>query len=699
MGDPSANRATPSLLPSPPLSAAWGTSGGNIWAAAPLGGLHSVSMAEPSPQTGRYYAPAPVDEPQPAFGAASVQPSQGGFYPPLHVQHPAHQHAAPMLSFREQAKAAAPQPSPVHVMMQRLSPNTSAAEIRMMLVFSQELLSVDLIGPDPSEAEPQCSALLAFRSMNGASEACNKLNGRPNPSGHGTMMLSILSSSAYGSPAYESPTRASSAVPNGAPNRYADFLRMNHEPQPPHSNGVVSPTANAGRFFPAAGSGSGSGSGSAPASAAPAFAPGPAPVAAPYHQDFAAPNTQAGSRYKEIFDRQSLTGNYLPNEVPGRLGKHLINAEVGDEDDRELLRDSVAYGNRGTPVQRRDATITPPDSLSQAMSGLSLESNIALRSATMPAYLAGLPSAIGPNSIYSRLQEHVTRQQQQLHQQQQHHQPDKRSSRHSGRHQQGPYGGANYPPVNPADQNPPCNTLYVGNLPMDACEDELKILFSLTKGYRRMCFRIKHNGPMCFVEYEDIAHATKALTTLYGFPLHNSVKGGIRLSFSKNPLGVRSASSQPPHGNLYPSGGMRTPTANGFAAASGPPPGLPRPPGLSSRSQSNYSAGSRASSAMGPVLNGNGHGHGHGNRNGNVNGHRNGTLNGTLSGGVSEAGSSYSQRAPFYRTGMNGMNGMNGVNGITNLNGMNSMMNNMNGMSGMNSMNGMSMATPHTPAA
>ncbi|KAK1255871.1 hypothetical protein MKX07_008130 [Trichoderma sp. CBMAI-0711] len=667
MGDQSANRGMPSMLPSPPISTAWGTSGGNIWAAAPLGGLHSVSMAEPSSQA-RYYVPAPLDEPQPAFAAAPVQPSQGGFYPP--PQQPTHQHAVPMLSFREQAEPA--QQAPVHVMMQRLSPTTTAAEIRIMLVFSKELLSVDLIGPDKSEAEPQCSALLGFRSMTGASEACNKLNGRPNPSGRGTMIVSIVSSPAYASPAYGSPTRASSAAPNGASNGFADFLRMNHEPQPPHSSGIVSPSANAGRFFPAAAPAPAP-PGSAPGSAVSALAPGPnsaTAAAAPHHQDFAAPNTQAGSRYKEIFNRQSSTGNYLPTEVPGRSGKHLINAEVGDEDDRELLRDSVAYGHRGTPVQQRDATITPPDSLSQAMASLSLDPNITLRPAAMPAYFAGLPSVVGANNIYLRLQQHIARQHHQLHQQQ-HHQSDKRSSRHSGRHQQTPYGGANYPPVNPADQNPPCNTLYVGNLPMDACEDELKVLFSLTKGYKRMCFRIKHNGPMCFVEYEDIAHATKALTTLYGFPLHNSVKGGIRLSFSKNPLGVRSASSQPAPGNLYSSGGMRTPTGNGFAAASGPPPGLPRPPGLSSRSQSTFSAGSRASSAMGPVLNGNAHG----NRNSSVNGQ----TNGTVSGGVSEAGSGYSQRAPYYRTGMNGINGMNNMSTMTGMNNMN----NLNGMNGV----------------
>lgn len=103
-------------------------------------------------------------------------------------------------------------------------------------------------------------------------------------------------------------------------------------------------------------------------------------------------------------------------------------------------------------------------------------------------------------------------------------------------------------PVNPGDQNPPCNTLYVGNLPMNTSEDELRTLFSRCVGYRRLCFRTKSNGPMCFVEFENVECATQALNDLYGNPLSNSVKGGIRLSFSKNPLGVRNSSVNQPSG-------------------------------------------------------------------------------------------------------------------------------------------------------
>ncbi|KAG1470280.1 hypothetical protein G6F56_002775 [Rhizopus delemar] len=91
----------------------------------------------------------------------------------------------------------------------------------------------------------------------------------------------------------------------------------------------------------------------------------------------------------------------------------------------------------------------------------------------------------------------------------------------------------------PADQNPPCNTLYVGNLPPNTSEEELKLLFSNLPGYRRMCFRTKSQGPMCFVEFDDIVCASQALNELQGQPLTNSVKGGIRLSYSKNPLFIK----------------------------------------------------------------------------------------------------------------------------------------------------------------
>ncbi|CAO3598290.1 unnamed protein product [Absidia cylindrospora] len=100
-------------------------------------------------------------------------------------------------------------------------------------------------------------------------------------------------------------------------------------------------------------------------------------------------------------------------------------------------------------------------------------------------------------------------------------------------------------PSNPTDQNPPCNTLYVGNLPPNTNEDELRQLFSPCRGYKRMCFRNKPQGPMCFVEFDDVVFATQALNQHQGTHLTTSVKGGIRLSFSKNPLFIKGSPGGP----------------------------------------------------------------------------------------------------------------------------------------------------------
>lgn len=108
---------------------------------------------------------------------------------------------------------------------------------------------------------------------------------------------------------------------------------------------------------------------------------------------------------------------------------------------------------------------------------------------------------------------------------------------------------AGSPPMYILGENPPCNTLYVGNLPLNADEEELRVLFSTCDGYRRLSYKNKPNGPMCFVEFDDIPCARKAMDALYGTLLSSSTKGGIRLSFSKNPLGVRST---PPNDTVAP---------------------------------------------------------------------------------------------------------------------------------------------------
>ncbi|KAH8589707.1 hypothetical protein B0O99DRAFT_522662 [Bisporella sp. PMI_857] len=239
------------------------------------------------------------------------------------------------------------------------------------------------------------------------------------------------------------------------------------------------------------------------------------------------PNPENSAHYQSLFSPQSPIGNHL-SERTRITGKSVINDDSVDDDETgELLKDPIAYAENGP-------------------------SSIQARRPTNPQ----IPIQRPPVNYQLNHQ-------------------------HYQRH--------NFPPVNPADQNPPCNTLYVGNLPLDTSEDELKQMFSKQRGYKRLCFRTKQNGPMCFVEFEDVSFATKALHELYGHPLHNSVKGGIRLSFSKNPLGVRSGQGMSSTGPSNIAGTMQSmngvmlagPGAS-FSTASGPPPGLSAPPGLGS---------------------------------------------------------------------------------------------------------------------
>ena len=56
------------------------------------------------------------------------------------------------------------------------------------------------------------------------------------------------------------------------------------------------------------------------------------------------------------------------------------------------------------------------------------------------------------------------------------------------------------------------------------------------------------------MQFDDVPCATKALNELYGHTLNGLVKGGIRLSYSKNPLGVRTPSVSGASGTTFNSG-------------------------------------------------------------------------------------------------------------------------------------------------
>ncbi|KAF2464325.1 RNA binding protein [Lindgomyces ingoldianus] len=457
-----------------------------------------------------------------------------------------------LLSFSEAETSAEPKGYP-SIFLRKLPSNSDRDAVRNILLFAKDLIDCELVpGPKYPEDKGFVSAVARFRTLEGAKEARNLLNGKRNASNDANIIVELVQEGIPGTIGSRRNTVDSAPIRQGSVST---------------ASGISSATTN-GRQSSRYNGTFQNMEKMSPPNGTPGLGNGEFPV-------------------QNVFSPTSPVNTSFPHR---NLGKSVINDEADDDDG--LLKESIGYATGGPPVQSSISRRTTNPSIPVSrFSQLSLNTNgvNGMSSPPMPSYASPrsaatmqspgtalsamsphtIPSAIGnlgPNASYQQYTQHF--------------------SRH------------NYPPVNPADQNPPCNTLYVGNLPIDTSEDELKAMFSKQRGYKRLCFRTKQNGPMCFVEFEDVSFATKALNELYGQPLHNSVKGGIRLSFSKNPLGVRSgqstgmgtASTIPPTTPL-PGFGGNIATPPGFSTATGPPPGLSAPPGLSTPVNTNGTSG------------------------------------------------------------------------------------------------------------
>ncbi|KAL1606248.1 cell cycle RNA binding protein whi3 [Paraconiothyrium brasiliense] len=460
-----------------------------------------------------------------------------------------------LLSFSEAETS--PEPKGAHtIFLRKLPTNSDRDAVRNMLLFAKDLIDCELVSAPHKSPEDMgfVSAVAHFRTLESAKEARDLLNGKRNATGDATMIVEMLHDNLPGTIGSRRNTVDSTALRQGSVST---------------TNGIAGATAN-GRQSSRYNGTFQSLEKMSPPNGTPGLGNGEFPV-------------------QNLFSATSPVNSSFPHRI-ANVGKNTINDEA--DDDEGLLKESIGYGT--TPVQnavpRRGTNSSSGMPITRGFASLSLNTNgvSGMSPPPMPNYASprsaatmqspgttlsamsphsSISSAIGnlgPNASYQQFQQH--------------------------------YNRPTYPPVNPADQNPPCNTLYVGNLPVDTSEDELKALFSKQRGYKRLCFRTKQNGPMCFVEFEDVSFATKALNELYGHPLHNSVKGGIRLSFSKNPLGVRTgqattigpASAITPTTPL-PGFGGNVAAPPGFSTATGPPPGLAAPPGLSTPSHSNGS--------------------------------------------------------------------------------------------------------------
>lgn len=449
------------------------------------------------------------------------------------------------------AAGAGAAPGLIRVLIRRLPLNTTPESLRSMVVWSKDLVAVELLPTEQSDDKGFRSAVLRFKSMPGALEVKNMLDGRANIANDAEMIVHIL----------------------------------NGSPVDPRNGSLSGPSAFGGPFGPL------------DKISPPANGVFPMP-------DFSHPD--AG--FPRFFG--TPIGSHLSDHTRVS-GKTLINDDYADDDETsDLLKDPVAYAEGTANSQRR---ATAPQIPIGRMANLSLNNGINMNNmaptsgssnhsnkgsppgaSSLPPYMASGGSSNASNSNMSPGTSHAAPGLAfPLMQAPPSAGPPPSSGAPSGTAplpSGPPYGRGAFPPVNPADQNPPCNTLYVGNLPLDTSEEELKAMFAKQRGYKRLCFRTKQNGPMCFVEFEDVTFATKALHELYGQPLHNSVKGGIRLSFSKNPLGVRSGQIVPPPpnnpnghhgGHHHPHHPHHGPPGQGPPPPfSVPPPGLGVPPGL-----------------------------------------------------------------------------------------------------------------------
>ncbi|WPH03226.1 Hypothetical protein R9X50_00610300 [Acrodontium crateriforme] len=420
-----------------------------------------------------------------------------------------------LLTYHHQQAALYP---PATIIIRRLAPNTSKEALTSMLIFAGDLEHTEFIAsPHPVQDRGFATAQATFRTQASAMEAQEKLHGKQNSTKDSTMIVEIYAGGIRRNTADGPRSNTSSASSSnsnaaiGGRSRFNSTFQSNERISPPLSSGTT-------------------------------VRPGDVSV------------QETSPRFFPVSDHALSThpinhsmSNGFSHGLHHRSGKSMINDDSVDDETEGLIKDPVAYAeNEHYPLARRPTTRHV--SLSSGMGNLVLNTNQANGHAHTNGVSSHHPrgsiSAVSPTST-----------------------PNGGTFQTSVRHQ--------FPPINPADQNPPCNTLYVGNLPMDTSEDELKTLFSKQRGYKRLAVRQKPQGPMCFVEFEDISYATQTLHTLYGHLLHNSVRGGIRLSFSKNPLGVRTQQNNAYNNYNGAHSSMTHQTMTpGYSATTGPPPGL-----------------------------------------------------------------------------------------------------------------------------
>lgn len=94
-------------------------------------------------------------------------------------------------------------------------------------------------------------------------------------------------------------------------------------------------------------------------------------------------------------------------------------------------------------------------------------------------------------------------------------------------------------PQQQQSQNPPCNTLFIGNLTDGVDEEELREVFGTQPGFQQLKLAQTKKGISAFIEFENVESAVECHKVKQGIVLKSSERGPIRVQFSKNPFGYR----------------------------------------------------------------------------------------------------------------------------------------------------------------
>ncbi|KAI3455700.1 hypothetical protein Pfo_012363 [Paulownia fortunei] len=103
---------------------------------------------------------------------------------------------------------------------------------------------------------------------------------------------------------------------------------------------------------------------------------------------------------------------------------------------------------------------------------------------------------------------------------------------------------SSYVPIQNTKDNPPCNTLFIGNLGENINEEELRGLFSAQPGFKQM--KILRQERHCFMLHpQDVNSATNVHHSLQGAVIPSSSSVGMRIQYPSNPFGKRKDSIYP----------------------------------------------------------------------------------------------------------------------------------------------------------